>query len=298
LFCGLGAALIMAAFLRTGLLERLDILALDAPYRRLQQFSGPRLLPGERVFYILLQILPVFLVPALIIKRRLFRRSEAAFGLMALLFVFPFFEFSWDGTGFRLLLLSPLMLGPFLIALEEAVPSSRVWKNAAAALFICGSVLFTIESAWKLAASKGPDYKELAVEFASIEELARGRRLIAHRGLAGFLWFEKGIWAENFAPAEEDRRYLRVVYAFAPEIFEPYLRAGDAPPVRISKTYTLIEESLWRRFYEEKKDLRFLKSELNPYLPRPRSGFVINRDIAWLMSPVSESGPRQDSFLP
>jgi hypothetical protein len=255
------------------------------------------------------------------IKKRLFNRSEAVFGVMAFLFVFPFLEFSWDGTGFRLLLLAPLMLAPFLMALEAPGPSlypapdsaaegessvpksessvprekaarkSGLVRNSIAALFIAGSVLFTIESALKLASSKGPDYKALAEEFASIETLARGKRLIAHRGLAGFLWYEKGIWAENFTPAEESDRYLRVVYAFAPEIFEPYLGPDDAPPLRISRRYTLVEESLWQRFYREKKNLRFLGSELNPYLPRPASAFAINRDIAILMSPVSGELP-------
>jgi hypothetical protein len=319
LCCGavLGAALITGLVLvKTGLLERREALALDAPYQRIRQFSGTRLLPGERIFFILLQTLPVFLVPWLVIKRRLFAQSETVFGLMAFLFVFPFLTFSWDGAGLRLMLLAPLMLAPFLIAHNNPAPaktpaglaaaglttaglsaggltaglSAGKAKTGIAALFIAGSVLFTVESAQKLASSKGPDYRQLAGEFASIEELARGRRLVAHRGLAGFLWYEKGIWAENFTPVEEAERYLRVVYAFSPETFEPYRGPKDARPVRISKNYTLIEEYLWQRFYQEKKGLHFLRSELNPYLPRPVSAFAINRKIAFLMSPVSEAG--------
>ncbi|MDR1429296.1 MAG: hypothetical protein LBI85_03320 [Spirochaetaceae bacterium] len=305
LCCGLvlGAALVTGlALLKTGLLDRLGVFSLAAPLDRLRQLGGTRPLPGEKIFYIILQILPVFLVPCLVVKKRLLGRSEAVFGLLAFLFVFPFLEFSWDGTGFRLLLLEPLMLAPLLLAAGEPVMplgvitagsaaggnTGRPLGAAIAALFIAGSVLFTAESALRLAPSKGPDYRRLAGEFASIETLARGRRLIAHRGLAGFLWYEKGIWAENFIPSGENGRYLRVVYAFTPEIFEPYLEEGDTLPVRISRSYTLIEEYLWQRFYREKRDLRFLRSELNPCLPRPVSSFAINREIARRMSPVSE----------
>jgi hypothetical protein len=298
LYGGLALAAVFVAgmaLLKTGLLDRLGAFSLAALPARLKELGGTRLLPGERIFYLLLQIFPPLLVPAMVIKRRLFGRSETVFGLLAFIFAFPFLEFSWDGIGFRLLLLEPLMLAPLLMAVAEGSPFLRIGnvRRFAAALVIAASAWFALESARHLTTSKGPGYRQLAVEFASIETLVRGRRLVAHRGLAGYLWYEKGIWAENFTPAEERGRYLRVVYALSPEIFEPWLKEGDPRPVRISGRYTLIEEYIWQRFYREKQDLRFLRSELNPYLPRPASAFTLNISLASRMSPVSENRPKK-----
>ena len=128
----------------------------------------------------------------------------------------------------------------------------------------------------------------LSKSFKSIETLAHGRRLIVHRGLAGFLWYEKGIRSENFLPAEEPAKYLRLVYAFSPDILEFYAEPGDPPPVQINKTYMLIEEYIWQRFYHDRRELHFLKSELNPFLPRPASAFLINEKISQVLSLVSD----------
>jgi hypothetical protein len=119
-----------------------------------------------------------------------------------------------------------------------------------------------------------------------IEALASGRRIIARRGLSGFLWYEKGVRSENFIPPEEEAPYLRLVYFFSPETLEPYVRDGESRPIALG-SYTLVEEYIWQRFYRNRQDLRLLKSEFNPYLPRPASGFSINEEIARLMSPVS-----------
>jgi hypothetical protein len=118
-----------------------------------------------------------------------------------------------------------------------------------------------------------------------METLAVGRSVIAHRGLAGFLWYEKGIRSENFVPPAEAGDYLRLAYFFSPAVFEPYLRDGEPRPLALGGGYTLMEDRIWRRFYEDRQDLAFLRSELNPYLPRPASGFALNERAAALMGP-------------
>ncbi|MDR1211390.1 MAG: hypothetical protein LBK40_04065, partial [Spirochaetaceae bacterium] len=59
LCCGLALTLIAGlALVKTGLLERLDAFSPAAPLNRLRELGGARLLPGERVFYLFLQIFP------------------------------------------------------------------------------------------------------------------------------------------------------------------------------------------------------------------------------------------------
>jgi hypothetical protein len=69
-----------------------------------------------------------------------------------------------------------------------------------------------------------------------------------------------------------------------PEIFIPYLE-GEELPGFSSGSYTLVPEIVWKRFYGQNRDMYFLKSELNPYLPRPSSGFAIVEEAAVVLSP-------------
>ncbi|GHU05247.1 hypothetical protein FACS1894147_11240 [Spirochaetia bacterium] len=286
--CLLGMLLVTTAIfftLRNMIAERLSAFALSAPLHRLVQLSSNQLSIGERIFYTTMQIAAFFLLPFMVIRKRLFFKGEFVFAAIGWLFLFPFLHFTWDGIGFRLLILAPLMIAPVLMGIELPPPIAKT----AAGVFIAAALLFSIEASQNLARNKGPDYRALRKDFTSIEALTSGRRVIAHRGLAGFLWYEKGIRSENFLPVSEHEKYLRLVYAFSPEIFESYLQDGEPAPITINRTYTLIEEYLWQRFYQDRRELYFLKSELNPYLSRPVSGFVINERIAALLSPVSET---------
>jgi hypothetical protein len=286
-----GIAVILAAA-DASIFDRLPPLDVYEPVHRLVQLSGNQLLATERVFYTLLQISLVFLVPYMAIRRRRFSTPECVFALSAWLCVFPFLRFSWDELGFRLLILAPLMAAPWLMSLGDTAKPPR-GLNMSGIIFAAGGIVFTVSAIAQLAPAKGPDYKLYEKVFAGIENLARGRRLIAHRGLAGFLWYEKGIRSENFIPTENPDTYLRLVYAFAPEILEPYLAPGDPVPLALGARYTLAEEYIWQRFYMDRQDLHFLKSELNPWLPRPASGFLINQEVSRFLSPVSsaQDGP-------
>jgi hypothetical protein len=283
--------------------ERLSIIRADAPLGRMTQFIRSSLLPGEHVFYVVIQVAVFFLVPAVVIIRRQFYRRgtsaqlglggrfkpEVIFAAVAWLFLFPFLQFGWNEVGFRLLILSSLMLGPWLISLNPKIPGDKnITARVAAIVFFAASIWFTTESVLNLAAEKGPDYRALNKDFASIEDHVKNRRLIAHRGLAGFLWYEKGIRSENFLPVDKPEKYLRLVYAFSPDILEFYLEPGDPLPIPINRTYMLIEEYIWQRFYMDRQDLYFLQSELNPFLPRPVTAFAINEDVAAMLSPISD----------
>jgi hypothetical protein len=263
---------------------RMPPLDIEAPLRRLARLSGPDLLPGERIFYTLLQLSLFFIIPLPLIRRPF--SPAAPLGFLAWIFVFPFLSFSWDGTGFRLLIMAPLFAAPWFMERNPkalAVPVGIV--------FMAGSILFTAGAVQRLARSKGPDYSRYQRDLGGLETLASGRRIIAHRGLAGFLWYEKGIRSENFIPPAEEGAYLRLVYFFAPETLAAYVRDGEPRPMALGR-YTLVEEYIWQRFYRNRQDILLLKSELNPYLPRPPSGFSINEKTAALMSPVSQpAGP-------
>ena len=269
-------------FLRGMIADRFSLFSLSAPMHRMTQFVKGNLLLGEKIFYVFTQLAVFFFVPAIIIMRRQFLRSEVIFAALAWLFLFPFLQFSWDEIGFRLLILAPLLLAPWLISLKLK------YSRAASIVFFAASIAFSAESVKNLSLVKGPDYRDYEKTFASIETQVSGRRLIAHRGLAGYLWYEKGIRSENFIPASDNEKYLRLVYAFSPDILNAYLEPDDPPPVQINRTYTLMEEYIWQRFYQERQDLRFLKSELNPFLPRPVSAFAINEAVSLKLSPGSD----------
>jgi hypothetical protein len=279
---GLVLALLGVIFWRDFFSSRMPPLDLDAPLRRLLLFNSRRLWPGERIFYTLSQLLLFFLVPPALIRRPF---APAAFwGFLAWLFVFPFLRFSWDETAFRLLIMAPLFAAPWLME-----RNLKAFSVPAGIFLLAGCVLFSAGAVARLARSKGPDYAVYQREFASLESLAAGRRIIAHRGLAGFLWYEKGIRSENFVPPAEEEAYLRLVYFFSPRTLEPYVQSGEERPIALG-SYTLVEESVWQRFYRDRGDIVFFRSELNPDLPRPASGFSINEKTALFMSPVS-AGP-------
>jgi hypothetical protein len=286
---GGGVLLVLLALVlwRKFFADRMPPLDIQAPFHRFLQLSGRRLWRGERIFYPLLQVSLFFLIPWTLIRQRRPFAPASLFGFLAWLCVFPFLRFSWDGLGFRLLIMAPLFAAPWLMERElksffRPLASPAKWVPG---LLTAGSVFFISAAIPEFVRLKGPDYARYEQELGSLETLAGGRRVIAHRGLAGFLWFEKGIRSENFIPPEEEAgRYLRLVYFFSPETFEPYLRSGESRPVALGGGYTLIEEYIWQRFYHDRRDLQFLKSELNPFLPRPESGFSINEKTSALMT--------------
>jgi hypothetical protein len=279
--------------------ERMPPLDLQAPLQRLLQFRGRRLWPEERIFYTLLQIFLFFAVPPTIIRRPF--APAALFGFLAWLLVFPFLRFSWDGTSFRLFIMAPLFAAPWLMdrfnentdrrvgrftvrCIDRFINRNRASFSMAAGILLAAGCVVCTAGALRHLSSKGPDYDLYRRELGSLETLAAGRRVIAHRGLAGFLWYEKGIRSENFIPPTEAGDYLRLVYFFSPAVFEPYLRDGEPRPLALGGGYTLMEDRIWRRFYEDRQGFVFLRSELNPYLPRPASGFSINERAAACMS--------------
>jgi hypothetical protein len=95
-----------------------------------------------------------------------------------------------------------------------------------------------------------------------------GGRLVAHRGLCGFLWVHTERVCENFQPQGDLTQWWRVVYGFGPVHLEPY-----GTVVGLRPAYTLMREDDYQRFREVYKDRYHLLSDAsNPYEVRP--GFV------------------------
>lgn len=310
------AALVGLALAWSRYHDRFDALRLGAFLRRLRSIINADLLPSDRLWYLGLSLFVPIGVPLVLLRYGRWRSSRGAFWIVAWACCFPLLSFDWDGLSFRLLLLAPLMLalgilwpddcGPVPTAAlsprasghtggpdKEAIAPTRGRQIAALALVLLALASLG-EGLARFAANKGPDYRAFAGVFTDLPEAASGRRVVAHRGLAGYLWYELGIWAENFAPTNQIERYDRLVYAFRPELLQRYLPEGADPGVLdrfVTRNYLLVPEPLWQTFSRDHRHLTLVQSELNPYQARPVTGFRINAATARVLSPVSYPAP-------
>jgi len=77
---------IVCFFLESMILERISIASLFTPVHRLTQLFSGDLLPGERVFYITIQIAAFLLIPLAVIKDRQFFKPELVFAAIGWLY--------------------------------------------------------------------------------------------------------------------------------------------------------------------------------------------------------------------
>lgn len=296
--------------------DRFDAIRLGALFRRLRSIGEADLLPSDRLWYFGLSLLVPVGVPLVLLGHRQWRSAGGVFWLSAWACCVPVLSFDWDGLSFRLLLLAPLLLALGILWSDDFGPvpavtqAARASKQAAASVEkasapnrrrqIAAVALALValaslgEGLARFATNKGPDYRAFAAVFADLPAAAAGRRVVAHRGLAGYLWYELGIWAENFAPTEQIERYDRLVYAFRPELLQRYLPEGADPGVLdrfVTRDYLLVPEPLWQAFSRDHRHLTLVQSELNPYQARPTTGFRINAATARALSPVSYPAP-------
>lgn len=310
------AAAVGLAFAWSRYHDRFDAVRLGAFFRRLRSIGEADLLPSDRLWYFGLSLLVPIGVPLVLLGHRRWRSAGGVFWLAAWACCVPVLSFDWDGLSFRLLLLAPLLLALGILWSDDFGPvpavtqTARASKQAAAsakkaavpnrrrqiaAVALALVALASLgEGLARFATNKGPDYRAFAGVFADLPAAAAGRRVVAHRGLAGYLWYELGIWAENFTPTEQIERYDRLVYAFRPELLQRYLPDDAQPGVLdrfVTRDYLLAPEPLWQAFYRDHRHLTLLRSELNPYQARPATGFRINPSTARALSPVSYPAP-------
>ncbi len=276
-------AIIFTAYSWNKYHDRLSSFSFTAAINRINNFLHSNLHTGERIWYLLIQFLIPFSLIFTFTGKLKIQSLSSLFFILSQVMVFPFLAFSWDGLGFRFLLLAPVFFFLWILFQNAYTPKN----NLVPIVLILLSGSFFTESLFVLHKDKYPDYRVLDLELADLEYYTHGKKLVAHRGLAGYLWFEKGIWTENFMPTKNTNEYYRLVYGFKEEMFTRFVNEEETFPGFSTENYLLIPETVWQRFYQQHQDLLFLKSEINPFLPRPVTGFRINEDAALIMSPVT-----------
>ncbi|MCB9688630.1 MAG: hypothetical protein H6738_24815 [Alphaproteobacteria bacterium] len=196
------------------------------------------------------------LVP-LAIARGADRALVLGLGLLAVVCAAPGLPFSFDATAWRLLCMGFL---PLALLLAACRPPS--WLAAPLA------VLALVATPGNVAAHarRSPDYAAWTEVLPLIRaEVPEGGRLVAHRGLCGFLWAEGGIRCENFEPDGDPAEVWRVAFGFSPQRLAPY---GGA--VQLLPSYVLVPEPVWRDFRAAEGDRwSLLRDPRNPHEPRP-----------------------------
>jgi hypothetical protein len=178
----------------------------------------------------------------------------AALGLVC---AAPGLPFSFDELSWRLLVMGFV---PLALALAALKPSPAVALAASAALVAVGAT--NVESHGR----RGPDYGAWEAHLATIRDaVPPDHRLVAHRGLCGFLWAEGGRRCTNFEPEPPLDEVWRVVYGFSAASLDGY---GE--PVPLPSGYLLLPEEDWQAFRAAKGDAYPLAFDpRNPFRPAP-----------------------------
>jgi hypothetical protein len=262
---GLGLLAVAAG----GLLRPSDFLRLlggeGGHTTRLAAFNSTRLINAERVELILVHVAPLALLAGLWQRRH----RAACFALLplSLAALAPGLPFGWDLTAWRLLLMGFISTG--LIAAIGVSSLGRARWPAVAVLLSLG--LWQAPSIVRATQARSPDYSAWATAIPVLRAtIPPNSRVIAHRGLCGFVWAEAGIICENFQPSPPHDRWWRIAYGFGPERFVPYVQGGDPAPVVAIPGYTIVWEPHWQRFLvEEGENFRLAYDPRNPFRVRP-----------------------------
>jgi len=191
----------------------------------------------------------------------------------SLILIFPFLKFDWDSIAFRFLIINTVPCCVFIGYMVSI--SKKKLKTTLQILFLITSILLMSQIPTKIKTfhtRRYPDYKDLYSSMLKIKDyVPLDKKIIAHKGLSSFIWYITGIEGTHFTPLENLDEYYRIVYGFGVIHFEPYLETGNyEKPVEIKMPYFLVEERLWQKFYNDKKDkIDFLKEWVNPSQVRP-----------------------------
>ena len=262
------AALALALFATIGLLRGVDLERIWSP----QPGDGPRLpllmssrrIPaGHRIALLAAHALP----PALVVaswRRPALRPLGLPLAALALATTAPFLPFGFDLTAWRLLLLSFL---PMSLALAALMARAH-WSLGT---LLLGFALTTTPSTIQHIARAEPDYTAWAAWVPTLQaHISPESRVVAHRGLCGFVWAVADRACENFDPQGSAEGWWRIAYGMGAARLAPY---SDPPPIPLMLGYTLIPEEAWRRFRTDHADaLPLVRHPRNPHRPRP--GFV------------------------
>ena len=219
-------------------------------------FVDPGLSWGEKLSLALLYLAPVALGLWAWRGPREQRVLAVALAVVAVACTAPGLPMGYDLTAWRLALMGFVPLGLLAGALSARWPAVGVVAILLGLAQLPGTVAGRRE--------REPDYVGWSTVLPLLEErVAPDERLVAHRGLCGFLWAETGRVCENFAPQGDLHGWWRVTYGFGPRQLDAY---GASEP--LLPGYRLMRERDYRRMAEE-EDYRMLRSQRNPFEVRP-----------------------------
>ncbi len=255
----LAVGLAAVAVLSVGLLRPEDLARLTGGEgaSRLMLLETDRLIWSEKLELVVVHLAPV----ALAVRLRRHRRDLGLAVLaVSLILLAPGLPMGFDLTAWRLLLLGFLPLG--LVAAMGCAGRPL----AAAGVLLAG--LLSLPGALTAQRGRSPDYVALSAMLPVVAaHVPPGDRLIAHRGLCGFLWAQGGRVCENFQPQEADLSgWWRVAFGFSAQ------RLGPAA-IPLTPGYALLPEADWQAFIAgDGARFSLTADPRNPHQPRP--GFV------------------------
>ncbi len=253
---GLGAGALGAAGL--GVLRAVDVLRIggETGVGRWERLASSSLRPSELVEVALVHVTPLLVPLAWGRSGPEVRPLIGGLALISLACLAPGLPFDFESTAWRLVVMGFVPLGLLAACCR---PSPVVAAGLATLAVLALPVHLDAH------ARRSPDYAAWEAYLPQIRaEVPEGARLVAHRGLCGFLWAEGGIPCENFAPTGDPAGWMRVVYGVEREALA---RHGDV--VALRPGYSLVAEPTWRAFAEAEPERRMLHDPRNPYEPRP-----------------------------
>lgn len=187
---------------------------------------------------------------------------------LALVCLAPGLPFAYDHTSWRLMLMGFLPLG-LLLAVLSAGRAGPVICALLAAVGLWGAATLP-----PVHAARSPDYLAWEAVLPELQAtVAPDERVVAHRGLCGWIYAVAERPCESFLPEDPEAGWWRVAYGFSAERLAPWRGPEDPAPVALIPGYSLVPEPAWRRFVEaEGARFTLTRDERNPHEPRP--GFV------------------------
>jgi hypothetical protein len=186
------------------------------------------------------------------------RAMGAGLVLVALACTAPGLPFGWDLTSWRLVLMGFIPLGACAAMLAE--------RTAFLAVPIAVVAVAQAPSAAEHQAQREPDYAAWRPYIEVIQAtVPPSDRVVAHRGLCGFVWAAGDRVCENFQPQGDLDGWWRIGFGMGAQRLDPYCET-----VPLLAGYTLVPETCWQAFRADHVDqFSLLKDPRNPFEPRP-----------------------------
>lgn len=228
-----------------------------APYAFVRTFGRDLISPwwlAEIIFCCLVFVAALILG----IKAVVNKKAEACFTavlLIASFLIFPFFHWSMDAPGFRLLLVFLLLCPLFITFLLKDVPLKYITP------VFCTMLLFFSAFSYQSYDPSRHDppyglYNMMSKQLIASHEPCE--LIIAHKSLAEYVVYATGTDAMSWIPEYniETEKLWRIATGVKDVQFSFYLSADDLKHIhRLSPSYSFVREDIWKKFIANvKKD--------------------------------------------